>query len=133
MNLIEIDKSLPFGFHDAVLNKIDIDYEKGEAVFDLEIINDPDTWEYRRGKLFLYGLVFLVVEPPDDRSGFNDKVLYIGSGPITDLNEKQKNSLPVQHLPEGAFVHWFYISAWNSFIFFSALTAEFTFELGREK
>ena len=123
--MLEVERMLPNGFHDAVLNKLSVDYLKKEAVFEIEVLRDTIATEYEKGELTLRGVIFLLIEPPDSQRHFIDSVLYIDSGPIEALNEQVQRKFPTNNLPDNAFIHWIYISPWNSFIIFCAIAAEY--------
>ena len=129
MTIEEIEKTLPTGFHDASLKRIDIDYVKHEAILEIEVDienpkNESHAEDYQVGKLTLSGLLFCVIEPPDFRYTYPkiEGLWITGSGPIESAEIPTK--LPTQ-LPEGAFVHCFYISNWNASIYLAAMDARF--------
>lgn len=130
MKLKDIEASLPNGFHDALLQRVTIDYNKREAVFDFRIwVGDisskvEELREARReGQLRLLGLLLCVIEAPDPRYSYiNPPHLMVNAGPATDLKVSQQ--LP-HSIPEEAFVHWFFVNEWNSFIHVAAMEARF--------
>jgi hypothetical protein len=73
MNIVEVESALPNGFHDAVLQRIDINYSDcvAELTFRLWIaLVDPVPARVgrepvmRRAILFFTGLVYAMIEPP---------------------------------------------------------------------
>jgi hypothetical protein len=132
MTIEDIENMLPSGFHDALLQRISIDYVKREALIDLDVcIGDPDANEeeereaHRLGHLRLYNLLFLVIEPPDPRYPCNyPEYLMIDSGPIPLLKKDPPINLP-ELLPADAFTHYFFVSDWNAFIYLAATDASF--------
>lgn len=130
MTIDEIEKKLPNGLHDASLEKIQIDYVRQEAKFEIGVnIGTPqDKSEKRRiGILRLDGLQFCVIDPPDPKYPFQDaKGLWlVDSGPIEDLKSENLQKKLIEHLPKGAFIRWFFINDWNAFIYIAALDAHF--------
>lgn len=130
MTIEDIEKKLPNGFHDAGLMKIEIDFTKREAYLNLRVsVSDSRDIEeiedlYKNGRLILKELLFFVIEAPD-QNYISKKIneLWISdSGPVQKL--EIKSNLPTQ-LPEDIFVHYFFISDWNAFIFVAAKNAFF--------
>jgi hypothetical protein len=122
MTLEEIEASLPNGFHDAVLCKINADYEG--RVADLRINVDVSTEGrspiYRQALVILRGLEFLAVDSSPSGSQ------RLGSGLRIDAGPGQPSTSPLQTLdvPTGAFAHWFFVSPWNAFVRVVAREAE---------
>ena len=131
MTIEEIERSLPNGFHDAKLKRIDIDYVKREAKLDLQAsIGNPESQDeemrdaYRAGRLILSGFLFCVIEPPDPRYPYQKAAwLWIAdSGPVNSAEIPIKLPEP---LPKGAFIHYFFVNDWNAFIYLAAMDARF--------
>lgn len=131
MDIEEIEKSLPNGFHDASLRKIEIDFVKKEAKFHLAVdVSDCDAIplkeEYRDGILTLMGLVYCVVEPPSSSSVELNEALWIAdSGPISSIEPAVK--LPA--IPAKAFAYYFFVNNWNAFIYVAAIDATFEWDI----
>jgi hypothetical protein len=71
MTFEEAAASLPNGFHDAELQRFEMDYVHRRLRFDLVVwIGDMDDSRsreiYRPSRLTLEGVAFLVIEPPDN-------------------------------------------------------------------
>jgi hypothetical protein len=122
VTLVELENSLPNGFHDSALASFEVDYARRflRARFSLKVGVPDDSPETRNdGRVEITGLVFLVIDPPDKRSDFTaaDEV-WIADGYETasipqftgHLNELLKA------LPQGAFAHSFFVSDWNSYM-----------------
>jgi hypothetical protein len=114
MTIEEIEETLPNGFHDANLRKIEIDYAKGEVkvevsvwIGDLESSDEELREKKRDGRLMVSGLQFCMIERPDSRYPYQEA----GSLWIADSNE--------------GFIHYFFINNWNSFIILAAKDARF--------
>jgi hypothetical protein len=130
MKLEEIEGSLPNGFHDALLQGVKIDYVKREAIFDFSVwVGDITSKDeklreaHRKGRLRLSNLLFCIIEAPDPKYPFSNLPhLMINAGPARDLKASQQLPHPV---PEEAFVHWFFVNEWNSFIHVAATDAAF--------
>lgn len=130
MTIKEIEKSLPNGFHDAKLVKIDIDYVNREGKFYIQVdIGTSDNMlesheSYRAGLLKLKGLLFCIIDPPDFKCPFQgEDGLWITDSGVAK-HGMGSISLPTE-LPSGAFAHYFFINDWNSFIYFAAMDASF--------
>jgi hypothetical protein len=132
MQIQDIEDSLPNGFHDALLERIDIRYENNRAIFYIQIlVGDPDSKNaeereaYRLGKLTLDSLFFCAIETPDPTYPYREKKhLRISAGHLESLTHANLPDL-VQSLPENAFSCWFFIQEWNAFIYVAALDAQF--------
>jgi hypothetical protein len=129
MTLEEIENTLPNGFHDARINKINLDYAKRVATFYLEIWvadSEEETREnYRAAKLTLSGLLFCVIEAPDPKYPYHEeKALWVDAG-SSKLGDLSLTQLP-EPLPSGAFTHWFFVNDWNAFIHVAATDAQIT-------
>jgi hypothetical protein len=130
VQLVEIENSLPNGFHDAFLESVDVDYVSKRAEIKLRLCTgDPDASTenereaYRRANLELLDLVYLVIEGPDPKSKYAEtKALWIDGGEVKS-DSLPAMPVPVEQLPSGAFAYWFFVRDWNSFIHVSARDA----------
>ena len=75
-SLVEIDRTLPNGFHDSEVRAYKLDFVKRTAMFEIDVwVGDldaatPDGRElYRAGLLVVSGLAFCKVDAPYDRAG----------------------------------------------------------------
>jgi len=127
-SLTEIEQELPNGFHDAGLERIDVCFLTGQVKLIFQLcLGDPDaeTTEdretYRRAALTLSGVIYFVVEPPEDGRD------YFGPGPLrVDGGEAAKGlkaPKPFKPLPEDVFAYWIFVEHWNSFIHLAASSA----------
>ena len=122
MTFEEVAASLPNGFHDAELQRFEMDYVHRTLRFDLVIwigdIDDSQRRElYRPARLTLDDVAFLVIEPPD----INYPWLKAGRIRI-DAGEGQpphsSSTLPVA--PAGTRTTWVYLGELNTFLLFSS-------------
>jgi len=139
MKEIDISDLLGVWFHDVKINRISVDYVKREVEFECVIPvgawNSPNWYGITRGEikgsLFLTGLFYFVVEPPDANYPYDDskgiEITSEGSATTKEFTEKYAAHLSAmpQDLPEEAFLHWFYVSDWNTFIFVAATDVHF--------
>lgn len=130
MTIDEIEMKLPNGFHDASLKKIHIDYIKREANLEIDVhIGTPEDKKetYRTVSLKLDGLQFYVIEPPDPQYFLQGtKGHWIAdSAPLESLESEKLPKKLIECLPKGAFIHYFFISDWNAFIYLAAMDASF--------
>ena len=122
MTFDEVAASLPNGFHDAELQRFEMDYVHRTLRFDLVVwignMDDSLRREiYRPARLTLEDVAFLVIEPPDTNYP------WLRAGPIKiDTGEGQarqsSSTLPVA--PAGARTTWMYLEELNRFLLFSA-------------
>ena len=122
MTFDEVAATLPNGFHDAELQRFEMDYVHRKLQFDLVVwIGDRDDSRcrelYRPGRLTLDDVAFLVIEPPD----INYPWLKPGCIRI-DAGEGQphQSSSPLPVAPAGTRTTWIYLEELNRFLLFSA-------------
>ena len=130
MNLVELEHSLGIGFHDADLYEVSINFAKRTIELSLAVcIGDPDALELeerermRKGKLVLSGFTYCALDPPDPRYpyGLHEPLDVDPCEPDSSLYERYA-------LLPGAFAARFFITDWNSFLHFDAVTAEFSWQ-----
>ena len=131
MTIEEIEQTLPNGFHDASLEKLNVDYDKREAKLEILVdVGDPESPREelketnRKGILTLSGLLFCVIEPPDSRYPYQKaKGLWLSGTGLVE-SAKLSTKLP-EPLPKGVFANYFFVRDWNSFIIVAAADARF--------
>jgi hypothetical protein len=69
----------------------------------------------------LSGLIFFAIEPPDCTQD-----LWPACGLIIDAGPGKRLEVPPP--PTGAFLHWIYVAAWNSFMHIAARDASIEWE-----
>lgn len=129
VTLEQIETTLPCGFHDARVRRVEVDYRARSARIDLvldagdpqsEHLGDRDAW--RAARLVLQDLLFVVFEPPATRpEAYAGEAWITSSGPAT---VRQREKLPP--LPAGFFCHAFFASNWNAYLFAAAREATLT-------
>jgi hypothetical protein len=123
----DIEAGLPNGLHDSRLHTFSSDTE-GRAEFVLDVcVGDlhstvpAERERYRRARLELVGLGYLIVEEPDPRyEPFKKSPVQLDSCAADDDAERSRR------VPQGGFAGRFFITDWNSFIHFAALEARLT-------
>lgn len=124
MNLEDIETSLRNGFHDAVLEGIDIDYLQERAHFRISIWDGllPATGRdgrapvMRRAVLSFSGLAYCAIEPPEALVDTSDGVNVCGTaGEVCRPNGR---------FPTGTFSYTFFATDWNSRVHVAAKDAE---------
>jgi len=130
MNLAEIEVPLPWGFHDACLERLDIDWAGSRLELTLRLMMSSHQDEDQRAKVVVRGLVYCTIDPPVVHTSQSAQpapratsALWIdsGEGPGGD---DAKARLPPP--PPGCFLHWFFVYDWNAFIHICARDAELT-------
>ena len=119
-----IEATLPWGFHDAHLEGLDLDYPHAVLVLRMRVpISKPQDLD-RRCTLRIRGLAFCAIDPPalGEFELTPGDGLWIGSGEGAAGDALAR--LPA--IPEGCFLHWFYVHSWNSFIHVCGRSAELT-------
>jgi len=114
--------SLPNGFHDAELLRFEMDYVQRRLQFDLVLwIGDMDDSRsreiYRRARLTLERVAFLVVEPPDSSYPWSkaDRIS-IDAG----VGQPKQSSSVLPTVPPDTSPAWIYLEELNAFLLFSA-------------
>ncbi len=126
MTLEQLEKTLPRGFHDARLRRVEVDYRARAARIDLvldagdpesEHLGDRDAW--RSAQLVLQDLLFVVIEPPATRPEAYAGEARISSSAPASLEQRER--LPA--VPAGFFCHAFHASNWNAHVYAAARDA----------
>ena len=123
MTLEEVAASLPNGFHDAELQRFEMDYVHRTLRFDLVVwIGDDSRGRetYRSTRLTLDDVAFLVIEPPDTNYP------WITPGPIRiDAGEGQpaQSSSTLPTAPPGTHTAWVYLEQMNRYLLFATSSA----------
>lgn len=112
--LWDIAKSLPNGFHDALLRGYQVDFVARTLSFDLEVATG-DSDAYRAATLTLTRLAFCEVQAPDSRYPFQNPAPL-----LVDLVECDATHLAVRAAGPSAFAGSFFVTNWNAFIHFAA-------------
>lgn len=125
MTFEDLDRELPNGFHDAEIFSISLDYGGRTAVFEMAFwtgdIEGPNREEYRRGTLFIRGLLYLSIDPPDPDYPFMDTGSSLS---VAGYSEDPEQFPAMENLVKvsGSKVNCyrFYVHDWNSFIHLAA-------------
>jgi hypothetical protein len=125
MTFEETVAALPNGFHDAELQRFEMDYVHRTLRFDLvvwigDMADSRGRELYRPARLTLDDVAFLVIEPPDF------KYPWVKAGRIRiDAGEGQppQSSSPLPVAPAGTRTTWIYLGELNTFLLFSAGSA----------
>lgn len=139
MKEIDVSDLVGIWFHDVKVSRISVDYVKREVelecVIPVGFWNSPNRYGITdgeiKGSLFVTGLLYLVVEPPDANYPYDDSegIEITSEGSATTEEFKAKYAAYLlkmpQDLPAEAFLHWFYVADWNSFIFVAATGMQF--------
>ncbi len=135
MQLVELEYSLPNGFHDALLEGIEVDYIAQKALMRMQLhVGDPDgatedeREAYKRAELDLSGVLYFVIDAPDPKYSYSKKgELWLDAGDARvgrgSVRAAPAPPIPVEHLPDGASAYWFFVGNWNSFIHVAAMSA----------
>jgi hypothetical protein len=123
--LADIERDLPNGFHDALLEDIEISFLTAEVRMTLQLfLGEPDAVtkldreKYRRATLLFKDVVYFVIDAPSEGRIFAQfGPLRIDAGEASRGPNAPKSLRP---LPPGAFAYWVYIEVWNSFIHLAA-------------
>jgi hypothetical protein len=122
-----IEGQLAWGFHDALLVRIEIDWLQAAAQMDLRVATTEKQDEDRLGRLTFGDLVFCAIDAPelDEARGYmarRDDGLKVSCGEGVG-HESLRSTIPV--MPTGAFLRWFFVQEWNRFIHVCAKHVQF--------
>ena len=128
MTFDELTDTLPNGFHDSELNRLEMDYLTRKLVFDVLVftggVDNPQKVQmYRPARVTVENVAYLVIEPPDPREPPDPSYPWVEAGGISfDTGEGQPSQsasiLPTA--PEGTTVTWMYLYDFNRFLLFAA-------------
>jgi hypothetical protein len=127
MNLEELEATLPWGLHDAYLERLQIDWPEAKLVLDVRVMITEHQDMDQRALITITGLVFCSVDPPeiDLAHGYEPTPvggLWIDSG-VGPANEDSGGRLP--RIPDGCFLNWLFVHQWNRFIHICGRNAYF--------
>ena len=131
MTLIDIEELLPNGFHDAEIEELVWDYRENSASFTMQFWVPEETDEnpeiYRRGRLDLNGIMFIIIDAPCPREF--DPPYKSSSGTLRiDGVQTTESLLPNlitlrQTVSPEISPYSFYVDNWNSYIHIAAKEA----------
>jgi hypothetical protein len=128
VTLEELEKTLPNGLHDAEVQRIAVDYQQRKLTLEVAVwvgnMDDPPERReaYRKGRIEISGLLFLVMEPPDPTYPFQTSDLTIDG---CDMSKNLDLEL-LKSLHNEAFFRSLWVNEWNAFIHIAARAAEIT-------
>lgn len=128
MNIAEIEASLPWGLHDALLQSIAIDWPKAKLTLAVRVKTSEHQDFDRACEIQIDGLVFCSIDAPeiDPKRNYEPvprKGLWIDAGEGAP-NDDARSRLPA--IPDGCFLHWIFVRDWNRFIHICGRSATFT-------
>lgn len=125
MTLNELEDDLPWGFHDARLESLQIDWLGARLTMEMRLPINESASLGRRARITVTGLVYCAVEPPviEPKRHYEPVPkagLWLDSW-VPSGDEAKEHGLPAA--PEGAFVSGFFVQNWNRCIFVCARDA----------
>ena len=129
MTFDELDRSLPNGFHDAYIKRIDVDYSTRTAALVVSFwvgttVDPPERDRLRDGRVDFEGLESIVIEPPKCEIPLKAR-----SEPWVDSywdESTRPAAMQSLRVPEGCFVGGLWVHQWCSSIFVVARNARHT-------
>jgi hypothetical protein len=122
--LEDIERTLPNGFRGALLVSLRVDYEARTLGMRMEIsagrVGGADREAYRMAVIVLRDLEFLAIDASGAPSPVDGKLLRVDAGP----GHPSHCPHPAPSVSGEAFLHWFSVGRWNSFIRVAARQAE---------
>jgi hypothetical protein len=122
--LSELEDTLPWGLHDAYIERIEIDWIGRRAVLGVRAMISERQDMDQRAKVILDGLVYCSIDPPeiDPARGYEATPadgLWVNSA--SGLASTTATGHPAP--PAGHFVHYFFVHNWNRSIHVCAESA----------
>jgi len=133
MTFEEIAETLPNGFHDAKLRRLQVDFAAYSiAIQLLLLVGEPDTAtpeEYRAGTLTMESPLFFFLEPPDPQYPFifDGSPVNIDGDSVRAGQNASVDSL-LSMLAVGAVAYRFFLEEWNSFLYLAAESVELSWD-----
>jgi hypothetical protein len=119
----EVERLLPNGFHDAILRRLSVDYEARVLRLEIEFwigdMGEERREIYRRGRVTVMGLGFLIIDNPCNGDGPFIGKLGIDGG----AGDPETSMVPLAPPEIGAFRYWLFVDEWNGFIRFAGQSA----------
>ena len=130
MTILELERSLPNGFHDAHIHRLSVDYVNREAAITFDVLvgipegkNEFEREAYRKCLLKLTGLEYFIIDPPDPTYQFNKPAtLWVDASPLETAKLKSSVKLPSLQA-QNAFAYLFFVQDWNSSLYVAATDA----------
>ena len=123
MDEVEKNEDLPWGFHDALLSAMHVDWLHHRLIIELRP-KVSERQELDRGaRIAVQGLVWMVVDEPGEGAMAAYVPSLVGGYDIDSREGVARQGLP--SAPEGSFTHYFFLVERNSFVHFCARDASF--------
>lgn len=127
MTIARIEAALPWGLHDALLQRLTIDWPRAKLTLTVRVkVTERQDFD-RCGEIEVGGLVFCAIDAPEiDPQRHYQPIprdgLWIDAGEGA-AKEEARARLP--EIPEGCFLHWIFARDWNRFIHICGRKANF--------
>ncbi|MCC6997024.1 MAG: hypothetical protein IT370_20595 [Deltaproteobacteria bacterium] len=113
MTLDELEGTLPWGLHDAVLSGLAIDYVGARLTMEFDIPIDERQNTLRKGRVGWNHVAYLVIDPPGPNAT-------AGPPGLTDTHPTSQAQTPRLPNVGGALVRYsMFCNNWNTFIHFA--------------
>jgi hypothetical protein len=123
-----IEAALPWGLHDAYLERMEIDWVGQHLMLTVRVMISERQDMDQRALVTIAGLVFCAIDAPeiDPARGYepcppHGLWIDVGTGAA---NEHARATLPPT--PNGCFLSWIFVQNWNRFIHVCAQDATMT-------
>ena len=102
MTLTDLAADLPWGFHDAFIESLELDWLRARATFTMRLMLSERQDLDRRARVVIEGLVFCSVEPPEiDPSRGYDPIPEDGLRISDGAGAAEPGRVPLPTVPEG--------------------------------
>ncbi len=113
MNIFELEDQMENGFHDSLINNIDVDYQNMVLTLELDVLTGLSDDNYEKKVVVIEDLQLLFIEP--SMASNYSKPWVTDFGNYIDLKDKPIDCKKQIADPD-IFICYFFISNWNSFI-----------------
>jgi hypothetical protein len=131
MRLDEIERQLPWGFHDAYVERMDIEWTAARLRMYMRVMMSERQDLDQRAVVTMDGLVYCSMEPPELKGTAAAAEARDGLWVQPDEIDEEKRPAGLPPTPRGAFLHRFYVTSWNAFFYICAREATFTWLEGK--
>jgi hypothetical protein len=133
MTFEQVEASAPNGFHDAILEKLAVDYQAGIISLSMRLlVGTPgmeDEEAYSPAELRVNRLLFCAIEPPDPSYPFAPDGNPLDVSGARGLGDTPEMAKIAAQLPADASCYRFFVEQWNSFIYIAGSDIQLSLNL----
>jgi hypothetical protein len=109
MTLDELEDTLPWGLHDAYVERMTIDWTRAQLTLDVRVMIGEHQETDRRARIVVSGLDYFAMEPPRTQTRPREgEGIWVLAQPVSTDGDGHPP------LADGCFRHRFYVNEFNS-------------------